>query len=506
VIFYTHHILIFYLFKGKNASPDLSHHPKVVKVAGLSFHLVSTFHIYISIFIYILPPHQSSTSQAIIQYQYPTNPVPLNMRKLFFSILILSVFLFSKKSALPHNNVTDLAALLSFKSQVYDPTGTLDSSWLTNTSFCKWIGVNCSAKGQRVIALSLKGLSLSGTISPMLGNLSFIKGLNIHNNSLTGSIPDSLGNLPRLTYLELSNNMLTGNIPSSIFNISLEYFRVVSNNLSGPLLVSNTSILTPKLQRFSVEKNHFTGILPLGLSRCTNLEFLSFSSNQFTGSIPLELHNLVNLKVLYLDDNNLTGKIPLTLGNLTGLIEMDLSTNHFSGHVPGELGSTLKNLQWLSIAENALTGSISFLLNFTNLAQVDLSVNNFTGTIPASLGKDLPVLYQLYILGNQLSGTLDFIDSLSNCKSLNALVLSYNNLEGSIPISVRNLSKTFQTLRAERNLLSGAIPSEISNMTNLLALDLVYNKLTGNIPTSIGKMKKLQMFYVGMNTVWAYTI
>jgi Leucine-rich repeat (LRR) protein len=45
-------------------------------------------------------------------------------------------------------------------------------------------------------------------------------------------------------------------------------------------------------------------------------------------------------------------------------------------------------------------------------------------------------------------------------------------------------------LRAERNLLSGAIPSEISNMTNLLALDLVYNKLTSNIPTSIGKNKE----------------
>jgi Leucine rich repeat N-terminal domain len=136
------------------------------------------FHIYISIFIYILSLHQSSTSQAIIQYQYPTNPVPFNMRKLFFSILILSLFLFSKQSALPHNNVTDLAALLSFKSQVYDPTDTLDSSWLTNTFSCKWIDVNCSAKGQRIIALYLKGLSLSGTISPMLGNLSFIKGLD----------------------------------------------------------------------------------------------------------------------------------------------------------------------------------------------------------------------------------------------------------------------------------------------------------------------------------------
>lgn len=273
------------------------------------------------------------------------------------------------------------------------------------------------------------------------------------------------------------------------------------NNLSGPLMVSNTSILTPKLRVFTVEGNHhFTGIFPSGFSRCINLEFLSFSTNQFTGSIPSDLHDLVKLKILFLDDNNLTGHIPPSLGNLTGLTQLDLSTNHFSGHVPGELGN-LKKLQYLNLAQNTLTGSISFLLNFSNLAQVDLSVNNFTGTIPASIGKDLPTLYQLYLVGNQLSGRLDFIGSLSNCKNFQTLDFSFNNLEGSIPISVGNLSKTFRKFSAEMNLLSGAIPSEISNITNLLALDWTGNKLTGNIPTSIGKLKKLQMFYVGGNAL-----
>jgi Leucine-rich repeat (LRR) protein len=248
-----------------------------------------------------------------------------------------------------------------------------------------------------------------------------------------GSIPGSFCNLPLLTYLALSNNILTSNIPTSIFDISLEYFSVAFNNLSGPLLVSNTSILTPKcgyLQwrntillafTFGFEQLHKLGISLL-------FDQPVYQNHTIRDS---ELNNLVNLQVLFLDDNDLTD-IPLSLGNLIGLTQLDLIQT-FLGHVPNELGN-LKILQFFSIAKNVFTRIILFLLNFTNLAQVDLSWNNFTGTIPASLGK--PVLYQFLLTGNQLSSTLDVIESLSNGKSL----ISFHKTNASSMTSIMYLS------------------------------------------------------------------
>jgi len=120
----------------------------------------------------------------------------------------------------PLINFTDLESLLAFKSHVSDPHGVLDANWTTNTSFCMWLGISCSRRRQRVTAISLRGLSLHGTISPHVANLSFLSQLDLGDNTLTGSIPRSLGRLPRLTDLVLEENSLSGAVPSTIFNMS----------------------------------------------------------------------------------------------------------------------------------------------------------------------------------------------------------------------------------------------------------------------------------------------
>ena len=65
-----------------------------------------------------------------------------------------------------------------------------------------------------------------------------------------------------------------------------------------------------------------------------------------------------------------------------------------------------------------------------------------------------------------------------------SLDLGYNQLTGSIPPEIGNLTNlTYLNLRS--NQLTGSIPPEIGNLTNLTRLWLNDNQLTGEIPESI---------------------
>ena len=97
------------------------------------------------------------------------------------------------------SNITDHSALLAFKSAInYDPNDVLASNWNETTSFCNWVGVQCSQRRQRVTSLRLDNVSLGGTISPHIGNLSFLVTLHLRNNSLGGSLPPELGQLRQI--------------------------------------------------------------------------------------------------------------------------------------------------------------------------------------------------------------------------------------------------------------------------------------------------------------------
>jgi hypothetical protein len=80
--------------------------------------------------------------------------------------------------------------------------------------FCRWAGVTC--EHGHVTALGVSGLS--ETISPAIGNLTYLEALNFTRNAFSRSIPASLGWLRRLSYVSFYDNRLSGVIPDSLRN------------------------------------------------------------------------------------------------------------------------------------------------------------------------------------------------------------------------------------------------------------------------------------------------
>ncbi|KAK3132677.1 hypothetical protein QOZ80_6AG0526140 [Eleusine coracana subsp. coracana] len=129
---------------------------------------------------------------------------------LWFSLLCLCSHAWMPQGSSSSINATaDELALLNFKSMLSSPSDGLLASWNTTSHFCSWAGVSCSRRHpERVISLLMNSFNLSGRISPFLGNLSFLRELDLGGNQLVGEIPADLARLIRLQALNLSFNQL----------------------------------------------------------------------------------------------------------------------------------------------------------------------------------------------------------------------------------------------------------------------------------------------------------
>ncbi|CAN1143757.1 Probable LRR receptor-like serine/threonine-protein kinase At3g47570 [Linum perenne] len=313
-----------------------------------------------------------------------------------------------------------------------DPLGAL-SSWNDSVHFCEWYGVSCSKRHHgRVTVLNLSSHGLYGSISPHVGNLSFLKFLCLYNNNFIGEIPPEISHLHRLQRLSLHNNLLDGEIPSNIsrcFNLII----------------------------FDVCHNKLVGRLPWKFSQLNKLQYLNVRSNNLSGSIPLAF-----------------GYIPSTIGNLTKLIELSMSNNYLSGEIPASIQNCQKILK-IELAHNNLSGVIPLeVFSLTSLSIfLDLSSNRFTGTIPTEVD-----LEGLYMQDNHLQGIIP--SSLSSLRGIQELDLSTNKLSGQIPefFESMNISKK---LNLSHNNFEGEVPRQGVFKNNSIVSVIGNSKLCGGI-------------------------
>ncbi|CAH8267740.1 unnamed protein product [Arabidopsis lyrata] len=390
---------------------------------------------------------------------------------------------------------TDKQALLEFKSQVSETSRVVLGSWNDSLPLCSWTGVKCGLKHRRVTGVDLGGLKLTGVVSPFVGNLSFLRSLNLADNFFRGAIPLEVGNLFRLQYLNMSNNFLGGVIPVVLSNCSsLSTLDLSSNHLEQGVPFEFGSL--SKLVILSLGRNNLTGKFPASLGNLTSLQMLDFIYNQIEGEIPGSLARLKQMVFFRIALNKFNGVFPPPVYNLSSLIFLSITGNSFSGTLRPDFGSLLPNLQILYMGINNFTGTIpETLSNISVLQQLDIPSNHLTGKIPLSFGK-LQNLLQLGLnnnsLGNYSSGDLDFLGTLTNCSQLQYLSFGFNKLGGQLPVFIANLSTQLTELSLGGNLISGSIPHGIGNLVSLQTLDLGENLLTGKLPPSLGELSELR--------------
>ncbi|GKU96406.1 hypothetical protein SLEP1_g9647 [Rubroshorea leprosula] len=415
-------------------------------------------------------------------------------------------------TALPPQNETDKLALLAFKDKILeDPFGVM-SSWNESLHFCNWRGVSCSHRHKgRVTNLNLTGQKLVGLISPHIGNLSFIRQINLGHNYFKGEIPQEIGQLFRLRFLSLSFNVLQGKIPSNLaFCSRLQDVYFSENSLIGEIPTELRN-LSKSVRRICFFGNHLIGSIPQWLGNASSLEILALKSNNIHGSIPVELVRPPKLDILLLSTNNLSGRVPVSFFNSSSLTVLSLAVNqlqelptslqnasllrtfavtanNLGGVIPSNLGG-LRNLtsfgvsgNWLESKDEGL-GILTSLANCTNLRILDLGFNRLKGKIPEGIGNLIGLTY-LQLDTNYLRGEIP--SSIVKLEKLSILAL------GTIPITLGNCSQLL-------DLYLGQLPLEVGNMTNLVGFEVSQNRLSGKIPSTLGNCLMLEDLWMEEN-------
>ncbi|XP_077216638.1 uncharacterized protein LOC143851178 [Tasmannia lanceolata] len=427
----------------------------------------------------------------------PTSTVTIYWSSLFHATILL--FSTQSGSAITLGNETDLVALIQLKNHLTssDPLDPL-SSWNSSLHFCNWEGVECSKIHQRVTVLDLHSLNLTGTISPYIANLTFLRIINFQENNFHGEIPPEIGRLFRLQHLNLSYNTLQGRIPANLTHCKkLQLINLNYNDLVGEILVELSSL--PNLLRLYLSVNGLTGRIPPSFGNLSSLLALSLGRNSLEGNIPEDLSRITNLRFFQVSQNRLSGSIPPSLYNLSSIYLFVVSSNQLHGILPQEIGLALPHLQTLLLSSNQFTGQIPISLsNASGLVELDFAGNRFSGPVPTSIGR-LKGLLVLNVWGNWLKSDLGFLTSLANCTHLLTLALHENNFTGELPNSIANLSTQLSWLTLGANHITGSIPVGIGNLISLTRLGLQQNSLMGKLPDVIGMISRLELFYASGN-------
>jgi hypothetical protein len=118
------------------------------------------------------------------------------------------------------------------------------------------------------------------------------------------------------------------------------------------------------------------------------------------------------------------------------------------------------SIEWLSLYDNNLWGSIPSNLGWINMNYLDLGRNQLTGTIPydwvdeQNNATSMMQLSSIYLDRNKLNGTLPYNWYMLGDGKIELMMMNDNVLSGNIPWSRQYPNYNLTTLSMENNLFS----------------------------------------------------
>ncbi|PRQ47150.1 putative leucine-rich repeat-containing, plant-type, leucine-rich repeat domain, L [Rosa chinensis] len=359
-------------------------------------------------------------------------------------------------------------ALLQFKQDLVDDSNAL-ASWENMKDCCKWRGIACNNQTGHVTTLDF--------------SFSYDPYLNSTEVPLRGEMSPSLLELRYLSYLDLSYNDFGGMIiPKFIGSLSqLKELKLADANFSGPV--------------------------PPQLGNLSNLHTLDLSWNELVSSESIEwLSHLSSLRYLNMSDVDLSKVVnwPQSLSKLTSLIELQLLVCRLPDVNLRSLSfiNSSTSLQVLDLSSNSLNSSVfHWIANVSNnFVNIQLSSNLLKGPIPDVFTSMLS-LVALDLSYNQLEGGIP--EGFQNLCSLESLTLLSNSLSENIIDSIKTLScaeNTLETLNLRENQFWGSLPN-LKRFSKLRELDLSSNQLNGSLPESVGQLSSLEQLFLSENSL-----
>jgi len=197
--------------------------------------------------------------------------------------------------------------------------------------------------------------------------------------------------------------------------------------------------------------------------------------------------------------NEICGTLPTTLGLIKTLEFLSVADNFMTGTIPEELFDESMPLEFLWLVRNDFNGTfpqnVHALRN--TLEQLDVQGNpKLKGTVPTEIGL-MTFLDNFQFSYTDMSGTLP-----SEMGLLSNLVYFYtrgvSNLTGSIPTEFGNL-ESIRRFDVRQTGVTGTLPTELGLLKNLFLLDLSSIFMTGTIPTEFGNLENLVYMFLSSN-------
>lgn len=305
------------------------------------------------------------------------------MKPSIVSILSFSLFFLSQfsTSLSERCNPNDKKALLEIKKGLGNPYDLI--TWDPKTDCCTdWVQatLTCDKKTNRVTDLNLFKIDSPGHLSPAVGDLPYLKSLDINNvRNLSGPIPSTIVKLTKLTFLRISQTNISGPVPEFLSKLkNLTYINLSYGKLVGTIPGSLSQL--PNLEFLGLDRNKLIGQIPESLSKLApKLTYLYLGHNQLTGVVPPSFAGW-SFETIDLSRNMLEGDISFLFGKHKTTFQMVLDRNKFEFDLSKLTFG--KRLVWLDLNHNKIYGSLPTILTKQSWQQFNVSYNRLCGKIP----------------------------------------------------------------------------------------------------------------------------